>query len=226
VDRDEPIAAGRDADIFDAGPGLVRRRTRDHRSQELEARVMEWVVDHGYPAPKVHEVTDDGRDLVMERVDGPTMLDDLGDHPWRMRRYARMLADLHLSLRQIPSPDWLPAGPVPGDRVVHLDLHPQNVLLTTGGPVVIDWTNSRAGAPGSDVAITWLIMSCADIPGPRWQVALFGALRSLLVRMFLRRAGRADAVPCLHAMADWKSIDGNMRPSELEAMRALAARLS
>lgn len=34
------IAEGRDADIFEAGPGRVLRRSRNDRSQELEARVM------------------------------------------------------------------------------------------------------------------------------------------------------------------------------------------
>lgn len=44
------------------------------------------------------DLSDDGRDLVMGRVDGVTMLDDLGDHPWRLRRHAHTLADLHTRL--------------------------------------------------------------------------------------------------------------------------------
>lgn len=32
--------------------------------------------------------------------------------------------------------------------VLHLDFHPANVMLTSGGPVVIDWTNARAGPAG------------------------------------------------------------------------------
>nr|WP_312870502.1 phosphotransferase [Streptomyces himalayensis] len=39
---------------------------------------------------------------------------------------------------------------VPGVRVLHLDLHPENVLLTQRGPVVIDWANSEEGHPDLD----------------------------------------------------------------------------
>ena len=43
-----------------------------------------------------------------------------------------MLADLHDRLHVIPAPDWLP-GVDDGDRLVHLDLHPMNVMLTPVG---------------------------------------------------------------------------------------------
>jgi aminoglycoside phosphotransferase (APT) family kinase protein len=171
----------------------------------------------------VYEVSADGVDLVMERVDGPTMLDDIGERPWRMVRHARLLADLHTRLGRIPAPDWLRPGPVPGDRVVHLDLHPNNVILTASGPVVIDWTNASAGTPGSDVATSWVIMACAEIPGPRWKATLLGSFRKILVSTFLRRAGREAAVADLAAVAEWKGHDQNMQPDEVAAIRRLVA---
>ena len=70
---------------------------------------MEYVLARGYPAPEVFEVSDDGLDMVMQRVDGPTMLDDLGDHPWRLRRYALMLADLHTQLGADPGSRLAPS---------------------------------------------------------------------------------------------------------------------
>lgn len=179
---------------------------------------------HGYPAPEVYEVSDDGRDMVMERVDGPTMLDDLGDHPWRVRRHALLLADLHTRLGRIPALAGLPPGPVPGDRMVHLDLHPMNVLLSADGPVVIDWTNAASGTPGSDVAMTWLVASCGQIPGPRWRAALFGGFRRLLMATFIKRAGRQAAVHDLAAVAERKCTDRNMSAAEVAAMRQFVAR--
>lgn len=71
------LASGRDSEIFDHGPGLVLRRSRDRRSMEREAKVMRYVAEHGYPAPRVEEVRADGSELVMERIDGPTMLEAL-----------------------------------------------------------------------------------------------------------------------------------------------------
>jgi aminoglycoside phosphotransferase (APT) family kinase protein len=152
------------------------------------------------------------------------MLDDLGDRPWRLRRNAHLLADLHTQLGRIPAPDGLRPGPVPGDRTVHLDLHPINVLLSADGPVVIDWTNASAGTPGSDVAMTWLVSSCGQIPGPRWKAVLFGGFRRLLMASFIARAGRDAAVRDLAAVAERKYTDANMSAAELDAMRSFVAR--
>jgi aminoglycoside phosphotransferase len=80
------IASGRDADIFEFGPGRVLRRSRNGRSMATEARTMEFVRSHGYPVPEIFEVSDDGTDLVMERIDGPTMVDAGAARPWNLRQ--------------------------------------------------------------------------------------------------------------------------------------------
>ena len=69
------LASGRDADILEYGPGKVLRRTRTGRSIEAEARIMQYVAEHGYPVPAIYDVLADGAEIVMERVDGPLMLD-------------------------------------------------------------------------------------------------------------------------------------------------------
>ena len=58
-----------------------------------------------------------------------------------------MLADLHDRLHEIAGPDWLPGMPDGGDRLLHLDLHPLNVIMSPNGPVVIDWPNAAARRP-------------------------------------------------------------------------------
>ncbi len=65
-------------------------------------------------------------------------------------RHARLLADLHRRLHGIAAPEWLPAiGP--GGAVIHLDLHPDNVMLHGNGALFIDWANARAGHWADDV---------------------------------------------------------------------------
>ena len=113
---------------------------------EGEARTIAYAREHGYPVPEIHEVRAGGTEIVMERIDGPMMMDVMLRKPWRMRRYARELADLHDRLHVIPAPDWLPDVDG-GDRLVHLDLHPMNVMLTPSGPIVIDWTERGARRP-------------------------------------------------------------------------------
>ena len=79
----ELIGQGRDCDVFTAGPGRVVRRNRAGRSTETEALTMQHCAAHGYPVPEVFDA--DGPDIVMQRLDGPTMLQDLSSHPWTMR---------------------------------------------------------------------------------------------------------------------------------------------
>ncbi|GGL92713.1 hypothetical protein GCM10010129_40570 [Streptomyces fumigatiscleroticus] len=56
------------------------------------------------------------------------------------------LADLLRRPHRIPAR----VSAEPADRVLHLDLHPDNVMLTPGGAVVIDWGNTQEGPPGLD----------------------------------------------------------------------------
>jgi tRNA A-37 threonylcarbamoyl transferase component Bud32 len=121
------IAAGRASEVLDLGDGLVFRRFKDGGHPAREAAVMQHARARGFPVPHVIEVRDDG--LVLERIDGPTMLEDLQQRPWRAFRDAQALARLHSCLHEIP---------FEGNGLIHLDLHPGNVLLSPRGPVVID----------------------------------------------------------------------------------------
>ncbi|MGA3148890.1 MAG: phosphotransferase, partial [Acidimicrobiales bacterium] len=101
------LASGRDADIYECGQGLVLRRSRAGRSMAAEARVMDWVRGHGYPVPAVEEISEDGTDLIMERIAGPSMVTVLGRRPWTLGQQGRSLADLHKRLHEIPVPEWI-----------------------------------------------------------------------------------------------------------------------
>ncbi|HZA81671.1 MAG TPA: serine/threonine protein kinase, partial [Actinomycetes bacterium] len=70
-----PIARGRDADVYALGDGRVLRRYRRPGPTDRERRVMAHARAHGYPVPQVYEWT--GTDMVMDRLDGPSMLADL-----------------------------------------------------------------------------------------------------------------------------------------------------
>ena len=45
-----------------------------------------------------------------------------------------------------------------GNQICHGDFHPLNVLISSKGPVVIDWNNSHSGNPLEDVARSKLIL--------------------------------------------------------------------
>ena len=219
------IASGRDGDIFEFGPGLVLRKTRDGRSIEHEARIMQYAADHGYPVPKVHEVRAGGSEIVMTRVDGPVMMDAMLKQPWAMPRFASMLADLHDQLHEIAAPDWVRPGLVSGDRLVHFDLHPLNVLLSADGPVVIDWANAARDDGLSDVATSYVLLTCPQMPGPRALGIAMQPLRVMLAKIFARRYRGRELDERIALAADVKTLDANMTPDEISNMQRLARRM-
>jgi aminoglycoside phosphotransferase (APT) family kinase protein len=227
------LASGRDADVFDLGNGRVLRRYRNGRTSEAEAEIMRHARAHGYPAPAVYEVS--GPDMVMERVDGPTMMKDLGKRPWMLWRHARLLAKLHRQLATIPPLDWLKpfppdepgiesTGSRAGGSLLHLDLHPDNVMLSAHGPVAIDWSSAKRGDVASAVALTWVIMATSEIPDTGLQRRLFDLFRRLLVAEFLRHVDRPAVLKQLPAVARFRLGDRNLLPSERPAIDALVRR--
>ena len=144
------LARGREADVFDRGDGTILRRYRERDVPAHELRAMEYARSQGYPAPVVIAVS--GQDLVLERITGPTMQEVLFDGTENLSDKAAQLAELHHRLHRIAGPDWLPAKGE-GDRLLHLDLHPKNVILAASGPVVIDWANTARGPAALDPAV-------------------------------------------------------------------------
>jgi tRNA A-37 threonylcarbamoyl transferase component Bud32 len=192
---------------------------------DLEARTMEYARASGFPAPAVEELREGGSELVMEHLGGLSMLGALEKRPWRLRRYAAVLADLQCRLNALPAPSWLHPAPCgEGERLLHLDLHPLNVMMTARGPVVIDWTNAAKGEPAVDVAVSWTLLAVGAIPGGRVKAAAIGLLRSALVSSYLSHFDLTEVRRRLCCAVEWKCRDPNMRPSEQRAMRDLAHR--
>ena len=242
------LASGRDADVFDLGNGRVLRRNRDRtKTSEFEAEIMRFVRAWGYPVPAVYDVS--GPDMVMDRVDGPTMLRDLGTRPWMVWQHARTLAKLHRQLHGIPAPDWVPtyashpafadadadaespprppsggATPAIPDAILHLDLHPDNVILSPSGPVVIDWRNTRRGDEAIDVATTWLIMATSEVPDTSLKWRVIDQVRRLFVAALLRHVDRRAAERQLPLAARYRLADRNVLDGERAAIRAMLRR--
>ncbi|GHC71541.1 hypothetical protein GCM10007079_04010 [Nocardiopsis terrae] len=145
-----PLAAGRDADVFALDEHRVLRRYRGPQDTAPEAAAMAHAAGHGFPVPGVYRA--EGAELEMERLYGPTALDAGLNGELGPEETARTLAELHGRLHALPPRSG--AG-----RLLHMDLHPGNVVLTPEGPVVIDWTNARDGDPDLDLAVTALLLA-------------------------------------------------------------------
>ncbi|MFC2013409.1 phosphotransferase family protein [Chloroflexota bacterium] len=44
-----------------------------------------------------------------------------------------------------------------GSAVCHGDFHPRNIIISSRGPVIIDWANATQGNPLADVA--WILLA-------------------------------------------------------------------
>jgi tRNA A-37 threonylcarbamoyl transferase component Bud32 len=199
------IAAGRASEILDLGDGRVLRRFKTGGDPEREALVMRHADRRGYPVPRVLEVRPDA--LVIERIEGPTMAEQVAEQPETLRVNASLLARLHEQLHEIAAPPTLPAV-TDGDRLLHLDLHPANVILSASGPVVIDWTNARRGDPALDVALTWVIGATSSSWGE-------------FLDHFLSHFDERELLRALPIAARYRMADANVTESERQAVRRL-----
>lgn len=216
ADAPKLLAQGRAADVFDLGDGTVLRRYRIDHDTEREAEVMAWAREAGLPVPKVHR--SGGTDLVMDLVPGPTMLEDLAARPWRVVAHALLLADLLDRVGRVRAPDWLatPDGVPPGVALLHLDLHPMNVILALDGPVIIDWTNAARGEADFDSAYSDVLMSTFEVSGWRDRLGRAVFLATFRARRVRARVTRYRREACRRRLAD-----ANVTPGERAALQRL-----
>jgi Ser/Thr protein kinase RdoA (MazF antagonist) len=194
----EKIGEGATADIHVWAPGRVVKLYRAGAQRRLvshEARTIRAVFAAGVPAPELFdEVTLEGRfGIVMQRLDGPTLLQLVHAAAMQREEAGAILATLHLSVHGTPPAPGTPslktwiesAARVPGsipehiavgvlalierlqpaDGLCHGDLHPSNVIMTADGPRIIDWAIAMRAPAAVDLARCHVILSdCAYAP--------------------------------------------------------------
>jgi uncharacterized protein (TIGR02172 family) len=163
------------------------------RAAETEANITRIVHATGLPVPAVGEIIEiDSRfGLEYERVDGTTMLQAITEKPWKFPIFARQLAELQADMHKRSMPE-LPlqrerlerkiknAGLLPehlrqaalqalkllpeDDKLCHGDFHPNNIVLSSHGPVIIDWIDASRGSPIMDVARSTLLFGGGPLP--------------------------------------------------------------
>lgn len=195
-DLGRPIAYGRTAEIYAWPEGQVLKLFYDWfalESIEYEAQIAQAVHSSGLPVPAVGEIIrlNDRNGLIYQRVQGKAMGETLSRRPWRILRYARRMAELHVEMHASTLQVHIPAqrqklihkirhaGPLPahlqaktmtaletmpdGDQVCHGDFHPGNILMTSQGEIIIDWIDASRGNPLADLArTTILILGAAE----------------------------------------------------------------
>ena len=155
-------APGQIVKLFKAGvsPRHARREARTTRAVFAAGGPAPEVID---------EVAVEGRfGFVLPRFDGPTLQQLLLTGVMTYEQVGATLATLYMSVHKTPAPpgvpslrDWIDASfrfsgdmfprdiatgvlalidrLAPEDGLCHADLHPGNVIMTSGGPRIMDW---------------------------------------------------------------------------------------
>jgi hypothetical protein len=101
---------------------------------------------------------------LLERVPGRPAGELALERPDRAAAAGRACGELHGALARVACPPGLRDAPGTDGgrrRLLHLDLHPFNVLVDDNGDptAVIDWANAAAGDPELDRARTWSVLT-------------------------------------------------------------------
>lgn len=204
------LVSGAHANVYFLDDTHVVRRLHDPHATHRNVDVLQHLAAVGFPAPRVVRV--DGPDLVMERLHGATLLQALDAQEVSMEEGVQILLDLHDQLHAVPIPsDLVPGdGSLAREGLVHLDLHPANVLMTADGPCLIDWDSARRGPAELDLASTAIVFGEVAVD----HNAYAGAAR-LMLRGFLQAAGPALGSQ-LDAAAELRSSRPTLDPDEVD----------
>lgn len=169
----------------------------------------------GYRVPQVQQKVEvNGRHgIVYERIEGRTMLEEIMEKPLSFVDYAGLMADLHLDMHKRraegmrTSQDILTAKIMhaPGlspelkekiikylaelpteHKLLHGDFHPDNIMMTADGPVIIDWIDGNIGHPLADVARTTVLGRIGIPPSERFARILFRVFLSIYSRRYFK----------------------------------------
>ncbi len=193
----KPIAVGRTAEVYSIEDGKVLKLffpTVPHSWIDKEVETGHYIQNANLPVPKVYERVkyNDREGVIYERIEGPSLLNELARKPWKVVQYARLLANLHMQIHEVPAPpnletqrEWARGG-IPetnkltkdlqekvlrlldsmpnGNQLCHGDFHPGNIIITFRGPIIIDWMTASKGEACGDVARTAIILEAAQAP--------------------------------------------------------------
>jgi aminoglycoside phosphotransferase (APT) family kinase protein len=208
-----------------------------------EARYAEAVRAAGAPAPRLLGIEQiAGRPAsVWERVEGTSMWEHVAERPDRGAELGRLLADVQYALFVLVPPVTLPRQrdrlvskirlaaatvdaslaraleylpPQAGTRCLcHGDLHPSNVLLGRGGPVIVDWFDASRGDPIAEVARSSLMLLSDGADPPRHLPGADRATLRVVTDAFLARLREhLEIDPDL--LARWQAVNAVGRIAE------------
>ena len=213
-------------------------REGDNQAAGQEARTMRAVRAAGLQVPSIQvEGTWRGQAaFVIDWCDGRTLMQEMRVRPWTIRslgyEFGKRQAEMHGTVFDAPhagESDWVTFfGPVDDElygrlmaiertsgRILHLDYHPLNVMVSKRSiGCILDWSNAMPGDPRADVARTWSILRLMPL-NPGRPEPVTEAARRLLAAGWLR--GYQDTAGILEHMDIFKAWAGQAMVHDLQS---------
>jgi hypothetical protein len=201
---------------------------------DCEASMAARVSRTSVPAPECFGAieVDQRKGIIYQRIQGPSLLNLMLMKPLRIGYFSHLMADLHKQIHQETGMGFSPLKPwleksiqettelptdlkelclgtlknLPdGDRLCHFDFHPDQIIMSKGGPVVIDWMTAFQGDPLADVARTSMLLTMSQTQHYAWHTrVLVGLARIKTNREYIKHyLGQSEAIASI-TVSKWK----------------------
>lgn len=195
----EIVGLGRTATVYRWGKHEVLKVFYDPQHAINEAKNAEVIQSLGLPTPYYSgSIEYEGKQcLVYERIEGISMLQKIEQTAESISHNARLMARLQFMIhsvkvkyepnlkdfmrKQISQLNEITerekqivnknlSSLTEGQEVCHYDFHPDNIMISAKGPVVIDWMNVLIGNRKADAARSSMMMESNELPprAPDW----------------------------------------------------------
>ncbi|SDD72351.1 Phosphotransferase enzyme family protein [Paenibacillus sp. UNCCL117] len=185
--------------------------------------------------------------LLYERINGHTMLSQIAPTVSSVSYYAKQMAQVQYEMHQVrvgiqPNLktelsksivtqelinkdekqmitdilEYLPES----NRICHYDFHPGNIILSSKGPIIIDWLNALVGHETADLARTSMMLQSNVLPPNAPDVLIKRELRELFHEEYLKEylliAGRKQ-----EEIVDWMAPTLAYRIGEMKGLHKI-----
>lgn len=197
----ELLGSGNTASVYQWGKTEVIKVFHDHRCAVNEAKNAEIINNLKLRSPNYSGLVEfEGKScIIYERIDGPTMLRQIEPTKLSLSQNAKLMAQLHFEIHNVKinfSPnlkteitnkinasqeitshekqiiiDILNTLP-DGKALCHYDFHPDNIILSPKGPIIIDWMNTLVGNQAADITRSSMMIQSHALPpnAPIWLI--------------------------------------------------------
>jgi thiamine kinase-like enzyme len=201
------IGAGRTASIFRYGQDQVIKLFKSTFPQKAINEEFEIGLSlnlSGLSIPTTYKIieVDDSKGILLDFIEGRSVLQNLASKPWLVLRYAKKMANVHFKIHRADFKRSKCIKPLSqsiadkisrvslltseektailsclsclrdGPSLCHGDFHPDNIIMSRDRLVTVDWITARIGNPIADVARTWLLLTMGTLPKDKSRIEL------------------------------------------------------